>query len=286
MVAVELIGGLGNQMFQYAAAKALALKRNEKLLLDNRLFATYNLHDYALHHFEVKPTFLKEGQIIFEPSAIIEKIKTFVSGERIFTKYEEQGFDYDENLFRLPQRNIYLKGYFQSEKYFLQFENQIRSDFQITSSLQKNTLEMLQMIESVNSVSLHIRRGDYVSNAQTNDFHGTCSLKYYKQAIELIKKQVEKPVFFIFSDDILWAKQNLITNATTYFVDFTNAATNFEDIKMMSSCKNNIIANSSFSWWGAWLNGNKNKLVIAPGKWFNVDDHNTKDIIPESWLKI
>lgn len=286
MVAVELIGGLGNQMFQYAAAKALALKRNEKLLLDNRLFATYNLHDYALNHFELRPTFLEEGKIIFEPIPITEKVKAVVSRKKIFTKYEEQGLDYDENLFSPPQRNMYLKGYFQSEKYFMKFEDEIRRDFQITSPLQKNTVEMLKVIESVTSVSLHIRRGDYINNPKTNNFHGTCSLEYYHRAIEMIKKEIENPVFFIFSDDILWAKENLRTDSITHFIDFTDAATNYEDIKMMSSCKNNIIANSSFSWWGAWLNENKNKLVIAPEKWFNVDYHNTIDIIPESWLKI
>lgn len=284
MVAIELIGGLGNQMFQYAAAKALALHNNEDIVIDNRLFANYELHQYSLNHFNVKAPFLKED-IIFNPT-FSEKIKAFISGKKVFTKYEESDLTYDEKLFEATHRNIYLKGYFQTEKYFLKFEDQIRNDFEITTPLSEKTTEMIKIIEAENSVSLHIRRGDYVSNPDANAVHGTCNLDYYTRAIATIKEKIKNPTFFIFSDDINWAKENLKTENETYFIDFTDASTNYEDIKLMSSCKHNIIANSSFSWWGAWLNRNRNKIVIAPKKWFNTDSHNAKDILPESWMKI
>lgn len=285
MIAVELIGGLGNQMFQYAAGKALALNRKEDLVLDHRLFNSYKVHDYSLDHFNIHtPSLVNE--IFFKPISFSDKVKAFIFHKKIFSKYVEKDLAYDQKLNSLSEKNVYLQGYFQSEKYFLNFEDQIRRDFEITSDLQDRTLKMLNNIESRNSVSLHIRRGDYISNPTANAVHGSCDLNYYYKAVAIIKSKIENPVFFIFSDDITWAKENLSFDAAIYFVDFTDASTNFEDIKMMSNCKHNIIANSSFSWWGAWLNKNVNKIVIAPEKWFNVDYHNTKDIIPESWLKI
>lgn len=284
MIAIELIGGLGNQMFQYAAAKALALHRNEDILIDKRLFASYELHNYSLNHFNIKALFLEE-KIVFNPS-FSNRVKAVISGKKIFKKYQEDDLSYDESFFKIPHRNIYLKGYFQSEKYFIRYEDQIRKEFEITAPLKQQTFDMLNVIGSVNSVSLHIRRGDYVTNSEANAVHGTCDLNYYHRAIDSINKKIEDAVFFIFSDDIDWAKQNLKTINKTYFVDFNDASTNYEDIKLMSNCKHNIIANSSFSWWGAWLNRNKGKIVIAPKKWFNTDAHNSKDILPESWLKI
>ncbi|CAD7803944.1 O-antigen biosynthesis glycosyltransferase WbnK [Chryseobacterium aquaeductus] len=286
MVAVELIGGLGNQMFQYATARALALARDEDFVLDNHLFANYDLHDYALNHFNIKGSFFEKERAVFEPLSFSEKAKAVFLQKKIYNIFEEQGLTYDTKLIDLPYKNIFLKGYFQSEKYFIRFEDQLRKDFEIKSPLKKETIDLLKIIGSENSVSLHIRRGDYVNNAEANAVHGTCDLNYYHKAIAIIREKIENPVFFIFSDDINWAKENLKIDSTTYFVDFNNAATNYEDIKLMSTCKHNIIANSSFSWWGAWLNANKSKIVIAPSKWFNVEYHNSKDIIPEPWMKI
>ncbi|WP_417427757.1 alpha-1,2-fucosyltransferase [Halpernia sp.] len=285
MIAVEIMGGLGNQMFQFASARALALHRNEKFLLDKHFFDNYELHNYSLHHFNIKTPLLEEN-ISFEPINFIEKVKAFLLKKKIFSIYEEKELIFNKNLFTLPQKNIYLKGYFQSEKYFIKYEEQIREDFKIISLLKKETTEILKIINTQNSISLHIRRGDYVNNPVANLVHGTCDLNYYYKAITIIKEKIENPVFFIFSDDINWAKENLKIEDKIYFVDFNDASTNYEDLKLMSSCKHNIIANSSFSWWGAWLNNNKNKIVIAPNKWFNVDYHNATDIIPESWLKI
>lgn len=285
MIAIEIIGGLGNQMFQYATARALALHRNDGLWIDKRPFNNYGLHNYSLSHFNIPNSYLKD-EIVLNPKKISEKIKAIISGKNIYALHQENGLEYDEKLFKVKGKKVYLKGYFQSEKYFVKYEDQIRNDFEIITPLQPKTVDMLKNIDVVNAVSLHIRRGDYVTNPEANSVHGTCNLEYYQKAISYVRETVENPIFFIFSDDINWAKVNLNIPETTHYIDFTDASTNYEDIKMMSHCKHNIIANSSFSWWGAWLNNNKNKIVIAPSKWFNVDYHSAKDIIPESWIKI
>ncbi|MBW7675616.1 alpha-1,2-fucosyltransferase [Chryseobacterium chendengshani] len=293
MVAVELIGGLGNQMFQYATAKALSLHRNELLLLDSRLFDNYKLHSYSLNHFNIEASVVKNNLPLKTPSfskrvihKILQKLDAFILKNKVFSIYQEKDLRFDKTLFKTNKKNIYLKGYFQSEKYFLRFEDEIRRDFEIITALKKETRDMLKIIEAGDSVSLHIRRGDYISNANANAVHGTCNLDYYHRAITIIQEKIKDPAFFIFSDDIDWAKENLKIDNTIYFVDFNDSSTNYEDIKLMSACKHNIIANSSFSWWGAWLNSSKNKIVIAPSKWFNTDKLNSEDIIPESWMKI
>ena len=137
-----------------------------------------------------------------------------------------------------------------------------------------------------NSISLHVRRADYVTNPQANQFHGVSSMEYYNKAIHKIKSIISEPHFFIFSDDITWAKQNMIIDCPTTFVSHNGPDKNYDDLRLMSFCKHHIIANSSFSWWGAWLAMNKNKVVIAPTRWFNSPDRNTKDVIPENWFSI
>ena len=141
------------------------------------------------------------------------------------------------------------------------------------------------MISQTNSVSLHIRRGDYVSNQKTNQTHGTCDLDYYQRCITEIEKEVENPYFFVFSDEIEWVKENLKINHPAEYVDQNTGDKSYEDMRLMSQCKHNVIANSSFSWWGAWLNSYPDKIVFAPKRWFASDKHNTKDLIPEGWKK-
>jgi len=142
-----------------------------------------------------------------------------------------------------------------------------------------------QKIKEKNSVSLHIRRGDYLTMQKAIDTIGVCPLDYYDKAIREITRKIKNPTFFIFSDDINWVKENLKTNSPTIFVS-GGKLKDYEELILMSKCKHNIIANSSFSWWGAWLNNNPNKIVIAPKKWFKDTSKNTRDLIPESWLKL
>ncbi|MDI1256467.1 MAG: alpha-1,2-fucosyltransferase [Flavobacterium sp.] len=273
MIIVRLIGGLGNQMFQYAAAKALAIEKKQRLRIDVEGFETYNLHSYGFGHFNIKAKKFKRHA------------KTFKRIYNFFCKttyYTETDFGFNPKLFDLKGCNIYLDGYFQSALYFEKHANAIRKDFEIISPLKPITRTTLDHIKSTESVSIHIRRGDYLQNA----LHNTDKELFYKNAMQIIENELGNPVYFVFSDDMPWVKRNFITNKTTIFVDFNDVSSNFEDLKLMSSCKHNIIANSSFSWWGAWLNNNPKKIVVAPKKWFNDDTVNTKDIIPESWISI
>jgi hypothetical protein len=273
MIVVQLIGGLGNQLFQYAAAKSLALEKKQKLCIDVSPFENYKLHHYALHHFNVVCSIYKK------PNRYVKKLIPFFRNNSI---YKEVDFGFNENLSELKGANIFLEGYFQSEKYFLAFEKEIRNDFEILTPLKTITKNTIAQIEAVNSVSIHIRRGDYL----TNPLHNTAKESYYEKALELIESRIQNPVFFVFSDDMDWVKLNFSTKHKTIFIDFNDALTNFEDLKLMSSCQHNIIANSSFSWWGAWLNANPDKIVIAPKLWFNDSSINSNDIIPNTWIKI
>jgi hypothetical protein len=275
MIVVKIKGGLGNQMFQYAIAKAFSLELKRKFKLDISIFEWYKLHNYGLHNFNIQPQFyipLSKRRL-----KIIKLFNKIVSYNEDFHQ-----FNYNPNLIHSKFDRIFLEGYFQSQKYFIKYEDEIRKDFQIVTPLKQQTSEMVELMQSVNAVSIHFRRGDYVGNV----VHETDKTDYYKEAMKIIESKVENPVYFLFSDDIPWVKENFTTNFDTHYVDFNDASTNFEDIKLMSSCKHNIMANSSFSWWGAWLNTNSTKIVIAPKLWFNDPKINTSDVIPESWIQL
>ena len=273
MIVINLMGGLGNQMFQYAAAKALALEKKHKLYLNTKGFQTYLLHKYGLYHFSMQQNNYKE------PSRIQRK---FIEIFRNKIVHIEKEFNYNPLIQNLKRNPIFLEGYFQSEKYFIKYEKQIRADFEIISPLKQKTQDTIDLMKTVNSVAIHIRRGDYL----LHDIHNTNKTKYYKDSMMTIEDSVNNPVYFLFSDDMNWVKSNFKSNSETHFVDFNDAETNYEDLKLMSSCKHNIIANSSFSWWAAWLNPNPNKIVIAPQKWFNDEKINYQDVIPENWIKL
>lgn len=181
-------------------------------------------------------------------------------------------------------------GYFQSEKYFIDYSQRIRQSFTFKNKPDELNSEMLNRIKETESISLHIRRGDYVSNLTANSEHGLCSIDYYKKAVEYIKSKTESRgnrCFFLFSDDPIWVKENMMfLGDEMVVVDFNTGEKSYEDMRLMSMCKHNIIANSSFSWWAAWLNNNPDKIVIAPDKWFVVDYYDTCDLYPDNFIKI
>lgn len=281
MITVRLNGGLGNQMFQYATAKALATNHQTELALDITEFNKYELRNFELDKFKIRALIVNKNYFIKKLLKKLNLIKILPN------YYLEHSLMYDDKLNTCGD-NMYLEGYFQSEKYFKSIRDELLKEFVIKCDLSIYTLEIKNLIQNTeNSISLHIRRGDYVLNNQTNNTHGTCSLEYYGKAIEYIKNQIGKLKIFVFSDDVLWAKENL-KYENVYFVEKDKNRIPHEDIYLMSLCNHNIIANSSFSWWGAWLNQNKNKVVIAPKRWF-VDDklyHQSTDIVPNKWIKI
>lgn len=275
MIIIKIKGGLGNQMFQYAIAKAFSLELKRKFKLDISIFEWYKLHNYGLHHFNIQADF-------YEPESIWKRRLKKLFHKVVFYNEDHHAFNYNPQLIEKKSDYLFLEGYYQSQKYFIKYEKEIRNDFQIVSPLKAPTQEMMKYMKSVNAVSIHFRRGDYIGNA----VHETDKTAYYKEAIELIESKVAQPVYFLFSDDMPWVKENFKLNAETHYIDFNDAASNFEDLQLMASCKHNIMANSSFSWWGAWLNTTPNKIVIAPKLWFNDDKVNTSDIIPETWITL
>ncbi len=287
MVIVRLIGGLGNQLFQFAAAKSIAIQNNTTLLIDSRDLDNPNqIRKFSLDHFTLEyqnatdqelDRFLNRNQNLFS--------KVLIKLFKLYPTYKETYFQFNSSVFKMGS-NLYLDGYFQSEKYFKSIESEIRNDFQFKNTPNFQNQTMLKQISNVNSISIHVRRADYVTNSNTNQVHGTCSLEYYQTAISFVKSKITNPHFFVFSDDIEWSKQNLTLDDNTEFIDFNIGKLDHEDLRLMSACKHNIIANSSFSWWGAWLNQNSQKIVIAPKKWFNDTTINTIDLIPENWIQL
>jgi hypothetical protein len=292
MIITHIIGGLGNQLFQYALARRIAYFNNCKIKLDLSGFENYNLRVYHLNHFNIIENTASSDEIAslkrtqgkklpILPLSLINKIQPYYKHSLI----KESHFHYDPNMLKVSC-NAYLEGYWQSEKYFKDIENIIRKEFTLKHGPDSHNKVMAQEIMNGESISIHIRRGDYVSNATINQLHGACSLDYYHLAIKKIKTAVSKPHFFVFSDDTIWARENLKTEDPITVVSHNGPDKDYEDLRLMTLCKHHIIANSSFSWWGAWLCANKEKIVIAPNKWFNTNEHDTRDLIPDSWIKI
>ncbi len=283
MQIIRILGGLGNQMFQYAFYKSL--KSSEKKLLDITDFSHYKLHNgFELERvFQLKDVEYAKLSVIEDLSDckldFLSRVKRKLVGRKK-THIIESYLHFDEKYGNM--KNVYFDGYWQSEKYFKNIGEEIRKEFIFPKFVEKDNIEILKKIESTNSISIHIRRGDYLNHPL---YSNICSIKYYERAINYIKTNVENPVFFIFSNDIDWCKESFYFEES-YFIDWNLGEKSFRDMQLMSSCKNNIIANSSFSWWGAWLNENPNKIIIAPNKWVNDGRVNIDDIVPEGWIRL
>jgi len=291
MVIVRIIGGLGNQLFQYAAGRRLAALHKVPLRLDISGFEGYKLHKYSLGHFNISEEFADPGDVsgFKYRSSLAGKFYGFflrVFGRsRAFSHVREKKFSFDP-VIALRGGDVYLDGYWQSEKYFKDIEPLIRQDFSFKHSPDQVNQDAVRQIANCNSVSVHIRRGDYVSNPETNSIHGTSSMEYYRSAMRFLLNKNPDARFFIFTDDPAWVGKNMAFESPVELLTHNDANKNYEDMRLMSLCKHNIIANSSFSWWGAWLNSNPEKIVVAPKKWFNDLSMDTKDLIPENWVRI
>jgi hypothetical protein len=284
MVIVKLDGGMGNQLFQYATGRYLAQKLNADLKLDIDVYRAGNKRQYALHHFNVEEIFsTPEEQKKFRRKEFFRRqLNRFGAAIQSYW-YTEQRQGYDANVEKLTD-NVYLEGFWQSEKYFKSIEETIRREFTIKDPPSALNSKYMDEIRLVNSISIHVRRGDYVEDKETSAVHGVCSIDYYRQAIHRLSAEVNDPRFYFFSDDMNWTKANLSGSPhPSVYIDHNQTAP-YEDLRLMSSCKHHIIANSSFSWWGAWLSENKGKKVIAPRNWFRTLQN--EDIIPNGWITL
>ena len=200
--------------------------------------------------------------------------------------FREKGFAFDPNIQEI-QGDVYLEGYWQSERYFVEVAELIQNEFTMKEPFGEVSATMADLMAQRESVSIHIRRGDYVSSPSTNRFHGLCSFEYYFDAVARMAKTIHEPHFFVFSDDPEWgARKPGTLRYPTSFISHNGPIKDYEDLCLLARCKHHIIANSSFSWWGAWLSPNPDKIIFAPRKWFNDNTIDTRDLIPTSWIAI
>jgi len=292
MVITSLIGGLGNQMFQYAAGRALSLERDVPLLLDVSAFLNYQLHQgFELERiFNCKCEIASESDVEevlgWQYSSGIRRIlsRTSMSAFRRKKFALEPHFQYWNGIENVPS-DCYLAGYWQSDKYFLHAGGQIREDFSFKLPLDRKNLELAKQIAETQSVSLHVRRGDYVKDIKNMKTYEVCSVDYYVRAVNYILTKVENPFFYIFSDDVDWVRCNFDVNINCCYIDHNKAGESYNDMRLMSLCQHHIIANSSFSWWAAWLNFSKDKIVVAPKKWF-LTSVDVEDLLPVEWIRL
>ena len=293
MIISKITDGLGNQMFQYAAGLALAMKHGVALRLDISSFAKDKRHN----GFELERVFKCTAEIAgdadmrsvlgWQSSFSVRRILSR-KNMAVFRRKEfvfEPCFHYWPEINHLPH-DCYLTGYWQSEKYFQTHASVIRADFTFKLPLTNINAELSEQIAQVNAVSLHIRRGNYASNPKILSKHGVCPMSYYKEAIRYIAERVEAPYYFVFSDDMDWVRANLKINSPCCYVVHNLGSESYNDMRLMSLCRHHIIANSSFGWWGAWLNPSTTKIVVAPKRWFNEYRANTEDLFPEGWITL
>lgn len=289
IVISKLAGGLGNQMFQYACGYAVAQKNNARLLLDNRFLnlrpelAKYTLREFELDVFQLTCEFAPSelsSRFDNQNRSLFQRLLSRLSGPpRGYFKESSKLFQ--PEIFSISDL-IYLDGYWQNEKYFSEFRSSLLQHFQPRQNPNDLNAQLAHEIRSTESICVHVRRGDYVSNASANQMHGTCSPSYYEEAARQALKQLQTPLFFVFSDDIPWVQQNIQFPGETKYISHNKEKESHWDLYLMKQGQRHIIANSSFSWWGAWLCEREGQQVFAPSRWFQgIQNY---DITPPSWI--
>ena len=302
MIVAKIVGGLGNQLFEYAAARALALHFKTDLKLDLSFFnepkfkVTYRLDKFNLPFTvatEIDYSKLKNCNKIPKPIRVLKRL-----GIKIYPYYKKTHI-IEQQVLELYKRrknintNYYIEGWLANEIYFKNIRKTLLDELNADYYLKEDNMYLNEEIENNNSVAVHIRRGEYLSNS----YFKLLPTSFYENAIKKAKKIFENPTFYFFSDDIKWVKNEFSQVANAVFVDnnsivqsFYNTVGDIEDLMLMRKCKHQIIANSTFSWWGAWLNKNPSKLVIAPKQWFTNQAAQKRyekgNLIPKKWIKI
>lgn len=286
MIIVNLKGGLGNQMFQYALGRNLAKKNNDQLKLYTGGLTRANevgdiYRPFSLEKFNIQKDISskEETRKLKYPYGILSKLWRFISLQVLKinkTIWNPKVMD--------KTGDIFLDGYWQSPRYFSEIRPTLLKEFSLKNPLSTSGQKYLSDIQNTESVAVHIRRGDYANNPQVLREFGVCSPNYYEKAVAKIQEAHANAQFFIFSDDIDWVKNNLKISASVTYVEDPSLS-DADELYLMSQAKHNIIANSSFSWWSAWLNDNDQKIVVAPDPWFEKTIYD-KNLIPASWIKI
>ena len=282
------MGGLGNQMFQYAMGRRLAIERNVPMGLDLSWFDTQHKRKFELDKLKIKAE-------TAEPN-LVNHLKN-LSNNRVVKKayhwyqaclptkfkrkfLERDPGNFDKRVFDVSG-HCYLDGYWQSEKYFLPIEEILREEFQLKQTPPENVEKLASIMNNnPNSISVHVRRGDYVSE---NTGHRVCDANYYQRACSHIVDNIDSPHFFFFSDNIDWVKNNFKLDLPSSYIDST--ISDVHDLFLISACHHHINANSSFCWWGAWLGERDENIIIVPNKWYTHAPY-PEDRIPERWVRL
>ncbi len=300
MVVVKLMGGLGNQMFQYAAGRGIAHDTYQtfKMEIESGFINDFYKRKYSLRHFNILENIATKSDLprsidVTKKNYFIARSIRFLNNRNPLGGWKilyEKNLLYDQRVYA-PWDKKYLIGYWQSEKYFLNIRDILYKEFTLKYPLERKNMAVAEIMHKTNSVSVHFRRLHGISDgvvtaAHSEIYGGALTLDYYQNALKYISERITDLHIFVFSDHPEWARNNVNLPFPTYFVDHNDDEHSYEDLRLMSLCKHNIIANSSFSWWGAWLNSNIDKIVIAPKRWFRNPSLKTSDLIPVSWYSI
>lgn len=286
-VVVGLSGGLGNQMFQYAAGRALALRLGVPLRVDLSWFICQKARTYALASLAIEAgtcdaeTFVP-GFLRIPWDRTIRRIAWKRMGLPVF---RERHFHFDPAIKSLGHP-AYLDGYWQSELYFSECRDVLLREFCLRDRPPEASRAVADRIASAEAVCVHVRRGDYVSDKLTAEVHGLCTMEYYEKGISLVTQGLKNTHCFVFSDDPAWVRSHFAFEIPMTVVDVNTTADAHWDLHLMSLCRHFVIANSSLSWWGAWLGADPAKRVVAPARWFRNSRNDTRDLVPGSWMRV
>jgi hypothetical protein len=270
-------------MFQYAFGRSVADRLHVQLKLDITGFRTYKLRRYGLWALNIREDIASDVEAGVLGRSLPAKMRRRLTRSR---EVRERGFAFDASALNASDGSR-LVGYWQSEKYFEESTERIRLEFSIRSPLEGRNALLARQMEEGTSISIHVRRGDYVRTPHTASIHNVCNEQYYLRCIDRLAQSVDEPRFFVFSDEPQWVRDHLPIPFPTTVVDHNTAARSFEDLRLMSLCRHHIIANSSFSWWGAWLDSAPDKIVLMPKRWFaDKDPEETMDIRPKGWVPL
>lgn len=300
MILIRLMGGLGNQMFQYAFSISLAKNSKTDLKVDDTMLLDRSLPNEVITHrdlvlnkiFHIDITYASQKDVEYYNGKKYTNIigKLFNKFLWQFKKHKliiEKSREFDPNLLKIKD-NVCLVGSFQSELYFKHYSSEIKQAYSFREKILPISDKLADLLISTNSVCIHVRRGDYVSSPLYSDVIGALPMSYYDKAIDVMSKKISSSTFFVFSDDINWCKIEFkkYKIPLVYVEDLHAGELAGNYLQLMTLCKHFIISNSTFAWWGAWLSKHEHKIVIAPDKWFKKEEYNKNNIVPENWIKI
>jgi hypothetical protein len=293
VIVVRLLGGLGNQLFQYAAARRLAMRHGTEVLLDLGWFGVQQLRspDIALLRIVareapgsallrgVPPRWTGPGRVTRFRAGVSSRLGGWhLQAERLPGVF-------DPRLLAAPD-DSQLVGYWQSERYFADIAPTLRAELVPKAPLSDAAAAVKAEITATGGVSVHVRRGDFASNPEAHRAHGVCPPEYYQAALAHLDARLGSPPYFVFSDDPAWARETVDHAHARHVSTASGDLPAHEELHLMAACRSHVIANSSFSWWGAWLGDHPDKLVVAPRKWFADPTLRSDDIVPPSWLRL